>query len=50
MAFASIGIVMTAITAAVLWKYWDTPVVKACGRELRDKGSRNLFTLHATQS
>lgn len=32
--FASFGIVLTIVTAYVLWKYWDTPVVKACGREL----------------
>ena len=34
MAFSSVGIAMTLVTAVVLWKYWDTPVVKACGREL----------------
>ena len=32
--FASFGIILTFVTAAVLWKFWDTPVVKACGREL----------------
>ena len=34
MAFSSVGIAMTLVTGVVLWKYWDTPVVKACGREL----------------
>ncbi|XP_023342942.1 metabotropic glutamate receptor 2 [Eurytemora carolleeae] len=34
LAFAGIGLVMTTITMGVLWKYWNTPVVKACSREL----------------
>ena len=33
-AFASVGLVMTAITAVVMAVHWQTPVVKACSREL----------------
>ena len=47
--FAGIGLIMTAITMGifkqtnfsysfivlgVLWKFWDTPIVRACSREL----------------
>ena len=32
--FSSVGILLTVVAAVVLWKYWDTPVVKACSREL----------------
>ena len=34
MVFAAIGILVTVVTTCVLWIYWRTPVVKACGREL----------------
>ena len=33
-AFALAGIAMTTVTSAIFWRYWETPVVKACGREL----------------
>ncbi|QQP57591.1 Metabotropic glutamate receptor [Caligus rogercresseyi] len=34
MSFASVGISMTLMTSFIFWKYWETPVVKASGREL----------------
>ncbi|XP_040581860.1 metabotropic glutamate receptor 3 [Lepeophtheirus salmonis] len=34
MSFASMGIIMTLMTSFIFWKYWETPVVKASGREL----------------
>ena len=27
-----VGLLMTGVAVAVLWKFWDTPVVRACGR------------------
>jgi len=32
--FALAGMALTLVTVAVFWLYWETPVVKACGREL----------------
>ena len=31
---AGTGLVMTTISMGVLWKYWNTPIVRACSREL----------------
>ena len=32
--FAGTGLLMTTIASGVLWRYWNTPVVRACSREL----------------
>lgn len=32
--FAGVGLVMIGIAVVLLWRFWDTPVVRACGREL----------------
>ena len=31
---AGTGLVMTTISMGVLWSYWNTPIVRACSREL----------------
>ena len=36
---AGTGLVMTTISMGVLWSYWNTPIVRACSRELSSSWS-----------
>ncbi len=47
-AFSLTGIGLTMITCCIFWRYWDTPVVKACGRELSIMLLLGTFFSYAT--